>query len=100
MVIELCLFIDNKMKKKMKKKKKKKNNNNNMDKMYKLNLVIMWPKSGNLMKYLVHRLFLIVLFCKILKLKQEIDFLMYEENTKTIAIPINCSINWCRYEQE
>ena len=35
------------------KKKKKKNN---MDKMQKLNFVIIWPKSGNLMKYLVHRL--------------------------------------------
>ena len=47
-VIELCEFND-------KKKKKKKNN---MDKMQKLNFVIIWPKSGNLMKYLVHRLFL------------------------------------------
>ena len=43
MVIELREFND---------KKKK----NNMDKMQKLNFVIIWPKSGNLMKYLVHRL--------------------------------------------
>ena len=42
MVIELREFND-------KKKKKKKN----MDKMQKF-----WPKSGNLMKYLVHRLLL------------------------------------------
>ena len=49
MVIELREFND-------KKKKKKKNN---MDKMQKLNFVIIWPKSGNLMKYLVHRLLLI-----------------------------------------
>ena len=48
MVIELREFND-------KKKKKKKNN---MDKMQKLNFVIIWPKSGNLMKYLVYRLFL------------------------------------------
>ena len=48
MVIELREFND-------KKKKKKKNN---MDKMQKLNFVIIWPKSGNLMKYLVHRLLL------------------------------------------
>ena len=46
MVIELREFND---------KKKKKNN---MDKMQKLNFVIIWPKSGNLMKYLVHRLLL------------------------------------------
>ena len=45
MVIELREFSD--------KKKKKKNT---MDKMQK---VIIWPKSGNLMKYLVHRLLLI-----------------------------------------
>ena len=44
MVIELREFND---------KKKKKNT---MDKMQKLNVVIIWPKSGNLMKYLVHRL--------------------------------------------
>ena len=31
---------------------------NNMDKMQKLNFVIIRPKSGNLMKYLVHRLLL------------------------------------------
>ena len=43
MVIELREFND-------KKKKKKKNT---MDKMQKLNFVIIWPKSGNLMKYLV-----------------------------------------------
>ena len=48
MVIELCEFND----------KKKKKNNNNMDKMQKLNFVIIWPKSGNLIKYLVHRLLL------------------------------------------
>ena len=48
MVIELREFND-------KKKKKKKNN---MDKMQKLNFVIIWPKSSNLMKYLVHRLLL------------------------------------------
>ena len=48
MVIELREFND-------KKKKKKKNT---MDKMQKLNFVIIWPKSGNLMKYLVHRLLL------------------------------------------
>ena len=48
MVIELREFND-------KKKKKKKNN---MDKTQKLNFVIIWPKSGNLMKYLVHRLLL------------------------------------------
>ena len=47
MVIELREFND--------KKKKKKNN---MDKMQKLNFVIIWPKSDNLMKYLVHRLLL------------------------------------------
>ena len=46
MVIELREFND--------KKKKKKN----MDKMHKLNIFIIKPKSGNLMKYLVHRLFL------------------------------------------
>ena len=45
MVIELREFND-------KKKKKKKNN---MDKMQKLNFVIIWPKMGNLM---VHRLLL------------------------------------------
>ena len=47
MVIELREFND--------KKKKKKNN---MDKMQKLNIFIIKPKSGNLMKYLVHRLLL------------------------------------------
>ena len=47
MVIELREFND--------KKKKKKNN---MDKMQKLNFVIIKPKSGNLIKYLVHRLLL------------------------------------------
>ena len=47
MVIELHEFND--------KKKKKKNT---MDKMQKLNFFIIWPKSGNLMKYLVHRLLL------------------------------------------
>ena len=47
MVIELREFND--------KKKKKKNT---MDKMQKLNFVIIWPKSGSLMKYLVHRLLL------------------------------------------
>ena len=45
MVIELREFND---------KKKK----NTMDKMQKLNFVIIWPKSGSLMKYLVHRLLL------------------------------------------
>ena len=50
MVIELREFND----KKKKKKKKKKN----MDKMQKLNFVIIRPKSGILMKYLVHRLLL------------------------------------------
>ena len=40
MVIELREFND-------KKKKKKKNN---MDKMQKLNFVIIWPKSGNLIE--------------------------------------------------
>ena len=45
MVIELCEFND--------KKKKKKNT---MDKMLKLNFVIIWLKSGSLMKYLVQRL--------------------------------------------
>ena len=49
MVIELREFNDKKKKKKMK---------NNMDKMQKLNFVIIWPKMGNLMKYLVHRLLL------------------------------------------
>ena len=48
MVIELREFND-------KKKKKKKNT---MDKMQKLNFVLIWPKGGNLMKYLVHRLLL------------------------------------------
>ena len=48
MVIEVREFND-------KKKKKKKNT---MDKMQKLNFVIIWSKSGNLMKYLVHRLLL------------------------------------------
>ena len=52
MVIELREFNDKKKKKKKKKKK------NTMDKMQKLNFVIIWPKSGNLMKYLVHRLLL------------------------------------------
>ena len=47
MVIELREFND-------KKKKKKKKN-----KMLKLNFVIIWPKSGSLMKYLVYRLLLI-----------------------------------------
>ena len=46
MVIELREFND---------KKKKKKKKNNMDKM---NFVIIWPKSGNLMKYLVHRFLL------------------------------------------
>ena len=46
-VIELREFND--------KKKKKKNT---MDKMQKINFVIIWPKSGSLMKYLVHRLLL------------------------------------------
>ena len=49
MVIELREFND---------KKKKKKKKNNMDKMQKLNFVIIWPKSGNLMKYSVHRLLL------------------------------------------
>ena len=40
MVIELREFND--------KKKKKKKKKNNMDKMQKLNFVIIWPKSGNL----------------------------------------------------
>ena len=51
MVIELREFND-------KKKKKKKKKKNTMDKMQKLNFVIIWPKSGSLMKYLVHRLLL------------------------------------------
>ena len=51
MVIELREFND-------KKKKKKKKKKNTMDKMQKLNFVIIWSKSGNLMKYLVHRLLL------------------------------------------
>ena len=46
MVIELREFND---------KKKKKNN---MDKMQFFKLFIIKPKSGNLMKYLVHRLLL------------------------------------------
>ena len=50
MVIELREFND--------KKKKKKKKKNTMDKMQKLNFVIIWPKSGNLMKCLVHRLLL------------------------------------------
>ena len=59
MVIELREFND-------KKKKKKKNN---MDKMQKQNFVIIWPKGGNLMKYLVHRL---LLTCSVLsKLETE-----------------------------
>ena len=49
MVIELREFND---------KKKKKKKKNTMDKMQKLNFVIIWPKSGSLMKYLVHRLLL------------------------------------------
>ena len=49
MVIELREFND---------KKKKKKKKNTMDKMQKLNFVIIWSKSGNLMKYLVHRLLL------------------------------------------
>ena len=49
MVIELREFND---------KKKKKKKKNTMDKMQKLHFVIIWPKSGNLMKYLVHRLLL------------------------------------------
>ena len=44
MVIELREFND-------KKKKKKKNN---MDKMQKLNFVIIWPKNDNLMYHYVH----------------------------------------------
>ena len=48
MVIELHEFND-------KKKKKKKNN---VDKMQKVRFVIIKPKSGNLIKYLVHRLLL------------------------------------------
>ena len=51
MVIELREFND-------KKKKKKKKKKNNMDKMQKLNFVIIRPKGDNLMKYLVHRLLL------------------------------------------
>ena len=51
MVIELREFND-------KKKKKKKKKKNTMDKMQKLNFVIIWSKSGNLMKYLIHRLLL------------------------------------------
>ena len=50
MIIELREFND--------KKKKKKKKKNNMDKMQKLKFVIIKPKSGNLMKYLVHRLLL------------------------------------------
>ena len=50
-VIELREFND-------KKKKKKKKKQNTMDKMQKLNFVIIWSKSGNLMKYLVHKLLL------------------------------------------
>ena len=46
MVIELREFND---------KKKKKKKKNTMDKMQKLNFVIIWPKSGNLM---IHRLLL------------------------------------------
>ena len=49
MVIELREFND---------KKKKKKKKNTMDKMQKINFVIIWPKSGSLMKYLVHRLLL------------------------------------------
>ena len=49
MVIELREFND---------KKKKKKKKNNMDNMQKLNFVIIKPKRGNLMKYLVHRLLL------------------------------------------
>ena len=45
MVIELREFNE---------KKKK----NTMDKMQILNFVIIWPKSGSLMKYLIHRLLL------------------------------------------
>ena len=51
MVIELREFND-------KKKKKKKKKKNTMDKMQILNFVLIWPKSGSLMKYLVHRLLL------------------------------------------
>ena len=49
MIIELHEFND---------KKKKKKKKNTMDKMPKINFVIIWPKSGSLMKYLVHRLLL------------------------------------------
>ena len=49
MVIELREFND---------KKKKKKKKNTMDKIQKLNFVIIWSKSGDLMKYLVHRLLL------------------------------------------
>ena len=49
MVIELREFND---------KKKKKKKKNTMDKMQILNFVIIWPKSGSLMKYMVHRLLL------------------------------------------
>ena len=55
MVIELREFND---KKKKKKKKKKNFKKNTMDKMQKINFVIIWLKSGSLMKYLVHRLLL------------------------------------------
>ena len=53
MVIELREFNNNKKKKKKKKKKK-----NTMDKNKNYNFVIIWPKSVNLMKYLVHRFLL------------------------------------------
>ena len=49
MVIELREFND---------KKKKKKKKNNMDKMQKYIFFIIRPKSGNLLKYLVHRLLL------------------------------------------
>ena len=46
MVIELREFND----------KKKKKKQNTMDKMQKLSFVIIWPKSGSVMNYLVHKL--------------------------------------------
>ena len=78
MVIELREFND--------KKKKKKNT---MDKMQKLNFVIMWPKCGSL---IFGTQITFDMFCAVKSLqvnrKQEVNFQMYGENTKTIAIPI------------
>ena len=58
MVIELREFND-------KKKKKKKKKKNTMDKMQKLNFVIIWSKSGNLMTQITFDMFCAVKSLKV-----------------------------------